>query len=219
VLGVYGQASAGTGVTYGGRFVSTSNAGIGVSGVATAGAGAIYGVHGQASGAASYGVYSLGNLGCSGNKQFRIDHPFDPENKYLLHYCAEGPEPLNAYSGNVTTDEHGEAWVKLPDYFGEINRDFRYTLTVVDDTDNEEFVLAKVARKIANNTFKIRTSAANVEVTWRVEAVRNDLWVRRYGAPVEMQKEGLEKGTYQHPELYGVPPQTSTEFPIEPEQP
>ena len=34
----------------------------------------------------------------SGVKAFRIDHPLDPENKYLLHYCAEGPEPLNVYT-------------------------------------------------------------------------------------------------------------------------
>jgi hypothetical protein len=33
-----------------------------------------------------YGVYSLGRLGASGPKSFRIDHPDDPESRYLLHY-------------------------------------------------------------------------------------------------------------------------------------
>jgi hypothetical protein len=150
-----------------------------------------------------YAVYAAGDLGCSGTKAFVIDHPFDPENKYLKHYCSEGPEPLNVYTGNVVTDTGGVAWVELPNYFAEINKDFRYTLTVVDDTDSTEFVQAKVARKIRDNRFKIRTSAPNVEVTWRVEAVRNDAWVRAHGAPVEVEKGEGERGKYQHPELFG----------------
>ena len=52
----------------------------------------------------------------------------------------------------------------------------------------------------------IRTSAPNVEVFWEVKAVRNDLYVQKYGAPVEQEKQGIEKGTYQHPELYDAPP-------------
>lgn len=43
------------------------------------------------------------------------------------------------------------------------------------------------------------------KVSWRVESVRNDRWVQRRGAAVEVEKQGLEKGTYQHPELYGQP--------------
>lgn len=145
-------------------------------------------------------------------KLFRIDHPFDPENKYLLHYCAEGPEPLNVYCGNVTTDGKGEAWIQLPSYFDEINRDFRYTLTVVDDNDTDDFIMVKIARKIVANRFKIRTSRPNVDVSWEVKGVRNDRWVRKYGAPVEVAKEGVEKGKYQHPELYGLGPERGMNF-------
>ncbi|MBI4548599.1 MAG: hypothetical protein HY707_11495 [Ignavibacteriae bacterium] len=150
-------------------------------------------------------VFGSGNLTITGSKSFRIDHPLDPENKYLLHYCAEGPEPINAYSGNVTTDAQGIAWITLPDWFEEINRDFRYTLTVVDDGDVNDFVQAKVIRKIRGNRFAIKTSRPRVEVSWEVKGVRNDLWVRAYGAPVEALKLGSERGTYQHPELYGKP--------------
>jgi len=152
-----------------------------------------------------------GNFSASGTKSFRIDHPADPENRYLRHYCIEGPEPLNVYSGTVTSDDKGECWVHLPDYFESINKNFRYALTVVDDSDAETFVQAKVARKIKNNAFKIRTSAPNVEVSWRVEAVRNDLYVRVHGAPVEEDKSAENRGTFLQPELYGMP-QSRGEF-------
>src|SRR5262249_34244900 len=148
-----------------------------------------------------------GRLGSTGTKSFRIDHPLDPENKYLLHYCCEGPEPINAYRGMVETDASGEAWINLPDYFAEINRDPTYHLTVVDNTDRPTFVQAKIAREIENNRFKIRTSAPHTKVSWRVEAVRNDLWVRMRGAPVEVEKDATERGKYQHPEFYNLPPE------------
>ncbi len=144
-----------------------------------------------------------GNLQVAGMKQFRIDHPLDPENMYLNHYCTEGAEPLNAYSGNVTTDAKGEAWVSLPDWFEDINRDFRYSLTIVDD---EDFAMARIAKKIENNRFLIKTNRPRVEVSWRVEGVRNDAWTRKHGAPVEVDKPVGERGKLQFPELYGKPP-------------
>jgi hypothetical protein len=50
------------------------------------------------------------------------------------------------------------------------------------------------------------------DVSWRVEALRNDRWVQMRGAPVEVDKQGPEKGTYQHPELYGQPPEKSMNY-------
>lgn len=43
------------------------------------------------------------------------------------------------------------------------------------------------------------------KVSLRVESVRSALWVRLRGAPVEAPKEGIERGTYRHPEFYGKP--------------
>ncbi len=203
--GVVGVAGPNTGNTRAGEFENYSNAGIAVYGWERAASGNTYGVVGQNSSLSGYGVYSSGATGASGTKSFRIDHPSDPENKYLLHYSSEGPEPLNVYTGNVVTDAQGEAWVQLPDYFGDINKEFRYTLTVVDDSDSDTFVMAKVAREIRDNKFKIRTNQPRVKVSWEVKGVRNDLWVRKHGAPVELDKEGIERGTYQHPDLYGMP--------------
>jgi len=69
-------------------------------------------------------------------------------------------------------------------------------------------------------TFRIAGGAPGAKVSWRVEALRNDLWVQNRAVPmetlsnglliqtrampVEVEKQGREKGTYQHPELYGL---------------
>lgn len=212
--GVYGvsNAPAGSGVYARGNYSAVNGQVLGISGAGVLGfsspaAGTTFGVWGFAVDASDYGVYCTGRLLATGTKSFRIDHPADPERKYLNHYCAEGPEPLNLYSGIVVTDSAGIAWVELPAYFQQINRDFRYALTVVDDTDSAGFVQAKVAREIRNNRFKIRSSAPHTKVSWQVTAARNDLWTQKYGAPVEVDKPQGEQGRYQHPELYGQPPE------------
>ena len=46
-----------------------------------------------------------GNLDVQGTKNFKIDHPLDPENKYLLHAAIESSEVLNVYSGNIITEQ------------------------------------------------------------------------------------------------------------------
>jgi hypothetical protein len=207
-FGVYGQSTATGGTTYGGFFESDSSFGRGIYGAAnaTGAADTPFGVRGSCSTATlGFAVYAAGDMGASGVKPFRIDHPFDPENKYLLHYSAESPFPQNFYSGNVVTDAQGRAWVELPEYFAEINANVKYQLTVVDDTESPEFVQAKIGRKIQGNRFLIMTSAPNVEVSWRIEADRNDLRVRFNRPTDERQKTGPEKGKYQHPEYYGLP--------------
>ena len=216
---VFGYATSYTGSSVGVWGQSNAPNGYGIRGDALSASGSPIGVQGLSNSASGYGVYSYGRLAASGTKSFRIDHPFDPENKYLLHYATESPEPMNFYSGVIVTDSRGSAWVQLPDYFGEINKDFRYTLTVVDDTDSDVFVQAQVAREIRDNQFKIRTSAPGVKVSWRVDAVRNDRWVRKYGAPVEIEKQAPERGKYQHPELYGQPPEKGINYHAKRERP
>src|SRR5262249_14718471 len=124
----------GSGTTYGGRFESSSATGRAVYGLASAtGSGdAPYGVRGQASTATGgFAVYAVGDMGASGGKPFRIDHPQDPANKYLLHYAAESPEVLNVYRGTIALDGAGEATVDLPSYFASINKSPSYQLTAV----------------------------------------------------------------------------------------
>jgi hypothetical protein len=83
-----------------------------------------------------------------GGGGFRIDHPGDPENKYLTHSYVESDDRLNVYSGNVTTDANGDTTVGLPDYFEALNQDFRYQLTVIG-----QFAQSMVAEEIRNNRF------------------------------------------------------------------
>ncbi|MBL1149558.1 MAG: hypothetical protein AKCLJLPJ_01110 [Fimbriimonadales bacterium] len=201
--GVYGTADAYTGQNYGVYGISWSDSGRGVYGIANASTGTTYGVYGRSYSPSGFGVYSAGDFAASGTKSFQIDHPLWPETHYLNHFCTEAPEPMNAYSGNVLTDARGYATVQLPDYFDSINRDFRYQLTVIDDSD--DFVLAKVVRKIQDNQFVIRTSKPRVEVSWEVKGIRNDSYVQRYGYETEQEKDDEVKGKYIHPELYGMP--------------
>ena len=72
-------------------------------------------------------VHVSGNLS-KGSGSFRIDHPLDPENKYLYHSFVESPDMMNVYNGNVILDEQGEAVVEFPEWFEPLNRDFRYQL-------------------------------------------------------------------------------------------
>ncbi|OYT68566.1 MAG: hypothetical protein CFK48_11160 [Armatimonadetes bacterium CP1_7O] len=201
--GVFGWASATSGVTYGVYGRSNSTSGYGMYGYAAATSGLNYGVLGESASASGYGVYATGRLAASGAKLFQIDHPLRPETHFLNHFCTEGPEPYNAYSGNVVTDAQGYATVQLPDYFETINRDFRYQLTVIDNSD--EFVLVKVVREIQNNQFVIRTSKPYVKVSWEVKAIRHDRWVQEYGYQTEQEKPKEYQGRYLHPELYGQP--------------
>lgn len=219
-IGVYGIATAGSGLTHGGYFEAASTAGRGVLGSISAGSGTNYGVQGFNSGlgATAWAVFASGRFGASGTKSFRIDHPEDPENKYLLHYAAESPEVMNFYSGMATLDGAGEAVVELPGYFARINRDPRYTLTAVgvpmpllhvaeeiDAAGLEAGALAEPGAPVAVSRFVIGGGVPGGKVSWRVEAVRNDRWVRMRGAPVEVEKDGVERGAYQHPDLYGMP--------------
>jgi len=210
--GVTGYASSNTGTTYGVYGISSSNSGRGVVGYATHAGGVNYGVLGQTNSSFGWGVYALGDLGASGTKAFRIDHPLDPEKKYLLHYASESPYPQNFYNGTVVTDSHGYAWVQLPDYFDEINKNFRYQLTVLDDQDSRGFVMAKVSKLIVGNRFQVRTSEPRTTVSWEVKADRNDLYVRNRPPRDVVEKEGLERGTYQHPELYGLGPERGINY-------
>jgi hypothetical protein len=224
--GVYGRANADTGYTYGGYFQSDSTSGCGVYGKANATSGTIYGVFGSASiVAGGYAVYGFGDLGASGTKSFRIDHPDDPANKYLLHYSIESPEVLNAYSGNATLDSAGEAVVELPHYFAKVNKDPRYTLTAVGAPMPNLYIAEEIDPASLNVgasvgpgapapvcSFRIAGGKPGAKVSWRVEAVRNDRWVQTRGAPVEVEKAGVERGTYQHPELYGQPPEMGMDY-------
>jgi hypothetical protein len=148
------------------------------------------------------------NLRVDGTKQFYIDHPLDPENYYLVHYCAESAEPHVYYSGTVVLDAAGEAWVQLPHYFEAIARDPRYTLTPV----GAPMPNLHVAVEVQGNRFKVAGGVPGKRVSWRVEAIRNDPYIRRYGYQDEVPKLDKERGKYLLPELYGQPRERAIDY-------
>ncbi len=157
-------------------------------------------------------LFVAGNLKVSGMKMFHIDHPLDPENKYLNHAAIESSEVLNVYSGNVITNENGDAFVTLPNWLEALNSDFRYQLTVVG-----QFAQAIIAEKIKGNRFAIKTNAANVEVSWQVTGVRSDPTARKYKFDIEEEKGERERGFYLNPDAFNQPEEKSIQWARDPE--
>jgi hypothetical protein len=152
------------------------------------------------------GSASFSGTVSKGGGSFKIDHPLDPENKFLYHSFVESPDMMNLYNGNVTTDEKGYATVIMPAWFQALNRDFRYQLTIVDDGDTEAFTQAKVVRKMAGNQFTIRTNAPSVEVSWLVTGIRQDAFANANRIPLEEMKPADARGTYLHAAAFGKAP-------------
>ena len=148
-----------------------------------------------------------GDFTVVGVKAFTMDHPLDPENKILMHAAVESNEVINSYSGNITTDATGKAVVNLPDYFGAINKDFRYQLTVVGT-----FAQAIINKEIVNNQFEIATSIPNVKVSWEVKGVRNDAHMKKFPFVAQQEKAPLQKGKYWDPSVYNQPESRSVSF-------
>ena len=221
--GVYGSTAGGS--ASGVRGVNSSS-GPGVRGTGLGSAGT--GVRGDAeSGSMAYGIWGLSSSGFAGyfngkvrvigdldvvgilsksGGSFKIDHPLDPENKYLSHSFVESPDMMNIYNGNVRTDRDGYAIVELREYFEALNRDFRYQLTVIG-----QFAQAIVAEKIDDGQFVIRTNLGMVEVSWQVTGIRHDPWADANRIPVEEDKPAVERGTYLVPGVYGKPVTLSLE--------
>jgi hypothetical protein len=139
-----------------------------------------------------------------GGGGFTIDHPLEPENRYLSHSFVESPEMLNVYRGTVTTDQEGAATVELPGYVTALNREFSYHLTVVGD-----FARAVVSAPLHNGRLSLRTDQPGVTVCWLVLGVRADPWAEANRIEVEQDKPDDERNLFLHPELYDQPPTRS----------
>ncbi|MFV1980727.1 MAG: hypothetical protein ACC655_06200, partial [Rhodothermia bacterium] len=146
---------------------------------------------------------SSGDVNISGNiskagGSFKIDHPLDPENKYLYHSFVESPDMMNVYNGNVVLEENGEAIVELPSYFEALNREYRYLLTAIGKPGPNLYI----ASKISGNQFSIAGGTAGMEVSWQVTGIRKDPYAEQNPIKVEVDKPAEERGTYLHPEAY-----------------
>jgi len=164
-----------------------------------------YGVYGRAGNATTnWAGYFDGNVKVTGTLSkgggsFMIDHPLDPENKYLYHSFVESPDMMNVYNGNVILDASGEAAVQLPDYFEALNRDFRYQLTCIGG-----FAPVYVAEEISGNQFAIAGGEPGMKVSWQVTGIRHDKFAEANRIQVEVDKPADELGKYIHPQAYGL---------------
>lgn len=226
--GIYGQSSNGPGVyglnattAYAAVTGNNTTIGTGVYGYSIG-----TGVFGQSNGSNGTGIYGLCNLGTNacgvygssstgyagyflgkvtitgiltkGGGAFLIDHPLDPENKYLYHSFVESPDMKNIYDGIAELDENGNALVILPDYFESLNKDYRYQLTCIG-----KFSHIYIAEEINGNKFKIAGGEPSMKVSWQVTGTRKDPFANSNRIIPEVEKEPENKGKYLHPKEYG----------------
>jgi hypothetical protein len=179
-------------------------------------AGSGYGVHGRStSGVGVYGrcvnpdpllnrvggLFDGGIKVINGVKPFTIDHPLDPENKYLVHTSVESSEMKNVYDGVAELDEEGAAWVDMPEWFEALNGDFRYQLTAVGGAAPN----LHVAEEVSENRFKIVGGQEGMQVCWQVTGSRKDPWAAANPFEIEQEKSEEERGRYLDPSLYDAP--------------
>jgi hypothetical protein len=207
----YIGSTSGTGVYGYGMWIGVyGEGGMGVYGQGTPGVyGFSYsgtGVLGVRYGGGDYAGRFDGNVNIAGiltktAGSFKIDHPLDPENKYLQHSFVESPDMMNIYNGVIVLDAGGEAVVELPDYFQALNKDFRYQLTAIGVPAPN----LHIAEKISGNRFKIAGGSSGMEVSWQVTGIRQDPYANAHRIEVEVEKTGKERGKYLSPKEYGMP--------------
>lgn len=220
--GVQGTGGAGPGLSGS----STGNAGVfgkgggtnpGVEGTCTFGSG-VSGTSAQGYGVEADGATGLYATGASraayldgdvvitgtvfeGANRMRIDHPIQPEDRYLVHAAVVSSELKNVYDGTAVLDEDGFATVELPDWFESLNESFRYQLTAVGAPAPD----LHVSRPLTDHTFTIAGGGAGLEVCWQITGVRCDDWARANPLTTDEIKPEEEKGFFVHPELIGRP--------------
>lgn len=137
--------------------------------------------------------------------QVRIDHPSDPENRYLNHSAVDSDEMKNVYDGVVALDANGHATVELPDWCEALNDSFRYQLTPLGSPAPE----LHIAGELTGNEFEIAGGPPGAQVCWQLTGARKDPYARAHPLTVEENKPEHERGYYLHPDPYGQPEQRS----------
>lgn len=123
-----------------------------------------------------------------GGGSFKIDHPLDPDNKYLSHSFVESPDMKNIYDGIAVLDSKGEAEVVLPDWFQALNQDFRYQLSCIGKS-----APVYIAQEVRNNRFKIAGGRRGLRVSWQVTGIRHDAFANANRIRVEEEKRPADQ--------------------------
>jgi hypothetical protein len=98
----------------------------------------------------------------------------------------------NVYDGMVTLDDEGEAEIELSDWFGALNKDFRYQLTAIGAPGPSLYISEEISNGAIigyggntsgsssssngcnNNRFKIAGDALGMKVSWHVTSTRKN---------------------------------------------
>jgi hypothetical protein len=127
----------------------------------------------------------------------------------------------NVYDGVVVLDRKGKAEIELPDWFGILNKDSRYQLTVIGAPGPNLYITEEISEATTtsnygsssssnnnnNNSsrFKVTGGTSGMKVSWQVTGIRKDPWANANRVQVEEDKPDKERGYYLHPDLYGQP--------------
>jgi hypothetical protein len=203
--GVAGHSDAGfaSGV-YGENFTTgPAFGGYGVAGRAGTGGNTV-GVLGDQTGSGYAGYFNgkvhITQLVNTARSGFQIDHPLEPDSKYLNHSAVESSDMKNVYDGIATLDSRGCGRVELPAWFEALNQDFRYQLTPIGS-----YSPVYVAQEIVNNQFQIAGGNPGQRISWLVTGIRRDVWAERNPIAVEEHKDAVDRGKFLHPHEAGHP--------------
>jgi hypothetical protein len=147
-------------------------------------------------------VVVVGNLKVAWNKQFVIDHPLDPERRYLQHAAIESAELKTFYDGTVTLDDSGTARVDLPAWFAALNGDLRYGLTAIGAPAPD----LHIATEFDGIGFTIAGGRPGAKVCWQITGVRQDPSARAHPLVVEEDKPEQDIGRFLDPAAAGHTP-------------
>jgi hypothetical protein len=162
----------------------------------------------------TYAAYLDGDVMITGTvldsvTRVRIDHPLQPDDRYLTHAAVQSAEMKNVYDGTAVLDAEGQATVELPDWFEALNGSFRYQLTAIGAAAPD----LHIGRPLAGHTFEVAGGHEGLEVSWQITGVRRDGWARTNPLTADQEKPEEEKGYFVHPEVFGQPPERALSAP------
>jgi hypothetical protein len=136
-----------------------------------------------------------------GTKQFMIDHPLDPERRYLQHAAVESAQLKTFYDGTVSLDENGTARVELPEWFSALNAEPCYSLTAIGGPQPD----LHIAEEFDGIGFAIAGGRPGARVCWQITGVRHDPSATMHPLVVEQDKPDTETGRFVDPIAYSRP--------------